>query len=132
MDIRRGMPLPLLACLDAAGEMEALRAAVAKAQNADENQNIVFCDRFLLGTLLVARRLTAKMSRKDRTYWRSWKKRNAALTVDAAMDETDRIPGYIHALSEINLGLKILLRLMRSMPSSAALYVSRVFRMATS
>jgi D-aspartate ligase len=132
MDIRRGMPLPLLACLDAAGEMEALRAAVAKAQSADENQNIVFCDRFLLGTLLVARRLTAKMSRKDRTYWRSWKKRNAARTVDAAMDETDRIPGYIHALSEINLGLKILLRLMRSMPSSAALYVSRALRMATS
>ena len=132
MDIRRGMPLPLLACLDAAGEIDALRAAVVKAQNAEENQNIVFCDRFLLGTLLVARTLTAKISRKDRMYWRSWKKRNAARMVDAAMDETDRMPGYIHAFSEISLGLKILFRLLRSMPSSAALYVSRAFKMATS
>jgi hypothetical protein len=65
-------------------------------------------------------------------YWRSWKKRNAARMVDAAMDETDRMPGYIHALSEISLGLKILFRLLRSMPSSAALYVSRAFKMATS
>ena len=36
MDIRRGMPLPLLACLDAAGETAALRDAVAKAQAEDE------------------------------------------------------------------------------------------------
>src|SRR5437016_6002455 len=36
IDIRRGMPLPLLACLDAAGETAALREAVAKAQAKDE------------------------------------------------------------------------------------------------
>jgi D-aspartate ligase len=132
MDIRRGMPLPLLACLDAVGEMEALREAVAGAQAADGNQNIVFCDSFLLGTLLVARKLTAQMSRKDRMYWRSWKKRNAARAVDAAADETDPMPGYIHALSEINLGLKLLPRYACSVPSSAAFYLSRALRMATS
>jgi hypothetical protein len=57
---------------------------------------------------------------------------NAARTVDAAMDENHRMPGYIHALSEINLGLKILLRLLQSMPSFAPLYVLRALRMATS
>jgi D-aspartate ligase len=58
-------------------------------------------------------------------YWRSWKKRNAARTVDAAADETDPIPGYIHALSELYLGLKILLRRLHTMPDAAALFLSR-------
>jgi D-aspartate ligase len=132
MDIRRGMPLPLLACLDAMGDMETLREVAARAQSANENRNTVFCDRFLLETLLVARRLTSQMSRKDRTYWQSWKRRNVACTVDAAADETDPMPGYIHALAEINLGLRLLWRYVWSLPSSAALYVSRAVRMATS
>ena len=125
MDIRRGMPLPLLACLDAAGEMEALRDAVAKAQRADEDRKIVFCDRFLLAVILLARTLTAQISRKDRLYWRSWRKRNASNTVDAAADESDPMPGVIHALSELCLGVKILPRRLRSIPDTAALFISR-------
>jgi hypothetical protein len=46
------MPLPLLAYLDAAGAMERLKATTAKAQNPDENQNVTFCDGFLLAALL--------------------------------------------------------------------------------
>ena len=53
MDIRRGMPLPLLACLDAAGETALLREAVAKAQEEDDEQT-VFCDRFTLRAILLA------------------------------------------------------------------------------
>ena len=53
MDIRRGMPLPLLACLDAAGETTSLREAVAKAQTEDDEQT-VFCDRFTLRAILFA------------------------------------------------------------------------------
>jgi predicted ATP-grasp superfamily ATP-dependent carboligase len=115
MDIRRGMPLPLLACLDAAGESKTLRETVAKTQTADENRKIVFCDRFLLGPVLLARRLNGQMSPEDRLYWRSWRKRNAAYTVDAAADKTDLIPGVIHALAEISSG-KILPRFLRLMP----------------
>ena len=65
MDIRRGMPLPLLAYFDATDEMQPLRATTAKAQNPDENQNVTFCDGFLLAALLVRRRLTGQMSHKD-------------------------------------------------------------------
>ena len=106
IDIRRGMPLPLLAYLDAAGEVEPLQATTTKAQNSDENQNVTFCDSFLLAALLVKWRLTGQMCHKDSAYWHSWKKRHAAHMVDAAIDPTDPIPGYIHALSEIKAALQ--------------------------
>jgi D-aspartate ligase len=114
MDIRRGMPLPLLACLDAAGEMQALRIAVARAQKAEEDRKIVFCDRFLLEAILLARSLTGQISRKDRLNWQRWRKRNAAFAVDAAVDGTDPMPGAIHALCEFFLGLRVLTRVIRS------------------
>lgn len=125
MDVHRGMPLPLLACLDAAGEVNALRGATAEAQKADVNRHTVFCDRFLLGAILLARTWTAQISRKDRLYWQSWRRRNASCTVDAAADAIDPMPGVIHALSELSLGLKTLPRLLSSMPDLAAHLVSR-------
>ena len=84
MDIRRGMPLPLLACLDAAGETSALQDAVAKAQD-DENAKTVFLDGFTLHAMLLAQTLTARISRQDRLYWHSWVRRNAVHAVDAAI-----------------------------------------------
>jgi predicted ATP-grasp superfamily ATP-dependent carboligase len=113
MDIRRGMPLPLLACLEAAGEIASLRDAVAKAQ-AEDDELAVFCDRFTLRAILLAQTLTARISHEDRAYWRAWTRRHAAHAVDFAADESDSIPGRIHALSEIYLGLKSLPRFMRS------------------
>jgi D-aspartate ligase len=115
LDIRRGMPLPLLACLDAAGEDAALRVAVTKAQ-AEESKGIVFRDRFTLRAILLALAVTARISRQDYAFWRAWTDRNAARAVDAASDPTDWIPGIIHALSEISLGLKAVPRLLRSTP----------------
>jgi predicted ATP-grasp superfamily ATP-dependent carboligase len=113
MDIRRGMPLPLLACLDAAGETALLRDAVAKAQEEDDGQT-VFCDRFTLRAILLAQTVTGQISREDFAYWRAWMKRHAANTVDFTADNSDPIPGVVHALSEIYLGLKSLPRFMRS------------------
>jgi D-aspartate ligase len=114
MDIRRGMPLPLFACLDAAGEKDALRAAVAKAQAADENLQTVFCDKFTLQAILLAQTITARSSHKDRSYWRAWAKQHAARAVDFAVDGNDPLPGLIHALSEIYLGLRAIPRFLRA------------------
>jgi D-aspartate ligase len=125
MDIRRGVPLPLLACLDAAGKVNALRVATAEAQKADVHRHTVFCDRFLLGAILLRRTLTAQISRTERLHWRSWRRRNAPHTVDAAADAIDPMPGVIHALSELFLGLKTVPRLLSSMPDLAARSVSR-------
>lgn len=123
MDIHRGMPLPLLACLDAAHETAALRTAVAEARVADDNNSTVFCDRFTLRAILSARSLTARISRQELAYWLAWAKRNAANCIDASADDQDPIPGIIHALSEIYLGFKGLprfLRLTRPASSGAA------------
>jgi predicted ATP-grasp superfamily ATP-dependent carboligase len=113
LDVRRGMPLPLLACLDVAGETTALRDAVAKAQT-EEDEQTVFCDRFTLRAILLAQAITGRISHKDRAYWYAWIKQHAAHTVDFAADGGDPIPGGIHVLSEIYLGLRSLPRFLRS------------------
>jgi D-aspartate ligase len=118
MDIRRAMPLPLFACLDAAGETEALREAVANAQAAHDEQ-AVFCDRFTLRAILLAQTVTGRISPEDRTYWQGWMNLNAAHAVDFAADEEDSIPEFIHVLSEIYLGLKSIPRFLRSTPRAS-------------
>jgi D-aspartate ligase len=120
MDIRRGMSLPLLACLDAAGHTRELRAEIAKAQEESAGQ-AVFCDRFTLRAILLAQTITARISRKDRDYWRGWMKQHAADAVDFAADARDPIPGAIHSLSEICLGIRSFPRFMRSTPRVAPL-----------
>lgn len=114
MDIYRGMPLPLLACLDAAGESAALRDAVAKARAGDDAAPAVFYDRFTLRSILFAQMITSRISRKDRAYWRNWIMENASHAVDAAIDPRDPTPGIVHALSEISLGLRAFPRFLRS------------------
>jgi D-aspartate ligase len=113
MDIRRNMPLPLFACLQAAGETASLSAAVVETQ-ADGDEQAVFCDRFTLRAILFAQTMTARISPEDRAYWRSWSTRHAAHAVDFVADDSDPVPGLIHALSEVYLGLKSLPRFMRS------------------
>jgi D-aspartate ligase len=113
MDIHRGMPLPLLACLDASGESTALRDAVAKAQP-DDAARTVFYDGFTLRAILFAQMITSRISRHDRANWRVWMKENALHAVDAAIDRGDPVPGIVHALSEIHLGLRAIPRFLRS------------------
>jgi D-aspartate ligase len=116
MDIRRGMPLPLLACLDAAGETTALREVVARAQVDDWDPRTVFCDRFTLNAILFAETMSGKIARKERAYWHAWKSRNKDHAVDFAIDVHDPMPSVIHVLSEIYLGCKALPRFIRSEP----------------
>jgi D-aspartate ligase len=112
MDIRRGMPLPFLACLGAVGDTTSLREAVGKAQVQD-NEQIVFCDKSALRAFLFAQTITRRMSHKDRRHWRAWLKKHAADTVDYAADGSDPIPWIIHSLAQIYLGVKALPRFMR-------------------
>ncbi len=118
MDICRGMPLPLLACLEAAGKTSMLRDAVAQAQEENDEQ-AVFYDRFTLRAILFAQTITLRISDKDRAYWHAWMKKHAGRAIDFAADDSDPIPGIIHALSEIYLGLKSLPRFLRSTPRAS-------------
>ena len=116
LEVRRGMPLPLLACLDAMGDASALRDAVANAQTEPNGAKTVLYDRFTLHALLLAQIMTSRVSRTDRAYWRSWVKQNFASSVDFAADGSDPMPGIIHALSEIYLGVRAFPRFLRSTP----------------
>jgi hypothetical protein len=48
-------------------------------------------------------------------------KQHAAHAVDVALDASDRLPGVIHALSEIYLGLKSFPRFLRATPRTSSL-----------
>jgi predicted ATP-grasp superfamily ATP-dependent carboligase len=114
MDCLRGMPLPLFAYLDAAGRTSELREAVALAREQDHGHPAVFYDRFTLRAILVAKTLTGRASREERSYWRNWMKQHAAHSVDFAADKIDRMPGIIHAFAEIILGIRAFRRFFRS------------------
>jgi D-aspartate ligase len=118
MDIARGVPLPLLACLDAAGETVALRDAIGAADSHSEDEKVVLCDRFLFRMFLLAQTLTSRMSRRDWAFWRAWMKRHEERAIDIVSERSDVMPAIIHALTEISLGLKGVLRFLRSKPSS--------------
>jgi predicted ATP-grasp superfamily ATP-dependent carboligase len=120
MDIRRGMPLPLLAWLDAIGDIDSLRGEVARAQSADDTR-VVFRDRFTLQALLVAQFLTARVSNEGLSKWRRWMKQHADHAVDFAADRDDRLPGIIHMISELYLGLRSLPRFVRATSTAASL-----------
>ena len=119
LDIRRGMPLPYFACLDALGEHEALRQAIAESEKFDQDAEAVFCDRFTFRSILVAKVLTGRISRTDLSYWRNWMKRHSTHAADFAMDADDQMPGLIHALSEIYLGLKAFPKFLRLTPKTS-------------
>ncbi|MBV9287388.1 MAG: ATP-grasp domain-containing protein [Hyphomicrobiales bacterium] len=117
LDIDRGMPLPLLACLDALGEETALRSAVEKAQAESDSQKAL-CDRFTFQATLLALTATSRISQEDLAYWRYWI-RNAADAVDVAADKKDPMPGVIHSLSETYLGLRAMWRFLGSTPRAS-------------
>jgi predicted ATP-grasp superfamily ATP-dependent carboligase len=118
LDIGSGMPLPLLACLDALGDASALRNAIENARAEDYNQKVLY-DRFTLRALLFLLAATSRISQEDLAYWRSWIKRNAAHAIDVAAEKEDPMPGFIHSLSEIYLGLRSVGRFLRSTPRAA-------------
>lgn len=115
LDIHRGSPLPLFAYLDAAGDTATLRQAVQEAQAYNDDPKVVFYDRFTLAALLQAKSLTSRISPWDLAYWRAWRTQNNRV-IDFAADSDDRLPGIVHAISEIYLGLMALPRFLRLTP----------------
>lgn len=123
MDACRGMPLALFAYLEAADRLSELRDAVAVSREDDRDDPFVFYDNFTLRAILMAKTLTGRISREERTHWRSWMKRNESHSVDFARDKTDPLPGLIHAVSETILGVKAVSRFLHSTPQVVSEHV---------
>jgi predicted ATP-grasp superfamily ATP-dependent carboligase len=114
LDASRGMPLPLLAYLDAAGKKKELAELVSKSQETTNECTAVFYDRFTLWAILTAKAMTGRISRSEWGYWRMWARRHRRHSVDFAMDVTDPMPALIHAFSEIILGIRSFRRFLNS------------------
>jgi D-aspartate ligase len=120
MDIRRGMPLPLLAWLDAAGQTAALKSAVSAAQaQSNVASATVFCDRFTLRATLLVRVLTRRITREELARWRSWIRANADNCVDVAAFNGDPLPRIVHVAAEIFVGLRGFRRFLRLTPRTS-------------
>jgi D-aspartate ligase len=122
LDIAQDSPLPLLAYLDAAGKKEALAAIVTKSRESTFSKT-VFYDRFTWAALLIAQKLTFRITLGDIEYWRRWRGQYKR-TVDFAFDSSDKVPGLIHVVSELFLGLRAVPRFLRSTPKVSRFLVS--------
>jgi D-aspartate ligase len=122
LDIRSGVSLPLLAYLDACGDVSDLDHAIAACGEIDRI-DLGFSDLFTVTLMMTLRSLISRRAPREVFAWH-WEKRGRL--VDAALDRQDPLPGLIHALSELSLGFlalprfvaesKLLMRLKASKP----------------
>jgi D-aspartate ligase len=131
LDIHRDMPLPLLACLDAAGDRRALREAIDRAHNYDQTRPATIQDGFTLRATLLAQRLRGAGGRAERDKWKGWMRTHAPHMIDFAADRRDALPAAIHTLSETWLGLRALPRFFREAPGPASVALPMTTEKAT-
>jgi predicted ATP-grasp superfamily ATP-dependent carboligase len=109
LDIARGIPLPLLAYLDACGSLDELDAVLATART-HAQPALGFSDMFTT-TLMLALRAGLNLPAARAAIAWHWRHRRGL--VDATFDAQDPLPFFAHALCEIRLGLEQLPRLFR-------------------
>ena len=117
-DIARGLSLPMWAYLGACGQEKRLRCDMRGAR-VPEGAPTAFYDGFTFRALLTALTITGRLSTVDRANWKRWCERDRVGPVDIAMDKLDPLPGFVHALSEVKLGLAALPRFLRRSGSTS-------------
>lgn len=100
-EIDRGLDLPYFEYLAAAGEHEALRAAVLEARSGGGPAQGAFCHRIHLEIFMALQRLTGGMSRADVHNWRAWLKRHRGHVSDPVLDREDCLPGLVEIASTL-------------------------------
>jgi predicted ATP-grasp superfamily ATP-dependent carboligase len=102
LDIARGIPLPLLAYLDASGDLAGLDAVLAAART-EARTTLGFSDMFTT-TLMMALRLAVNFPTARGAV--AWHWRNRRGLVDATFDWRDPLPFLGHAVCELRVGLE--------------------------
>jgi predicted ATP-grasp superfamily ATP-dependent carboligase len=117
LDVARGIPLPLLAYLDACGDLDGLDAALSAAR-AHAKPPLCFSDMFTTTLMLALRAIVNPSAARDSIVWH-WRRRRDL--VDATFDLQDPLPLLGHACCELRLGFEQLPRLFKEarLPSTA-------------
>ncbi len=96
LDVARGLPLPLIAYHAALGDRAEVERLLASVPPGDDKR--VFCSRFGLEVLLVAQRVSGRMSSVEVERWRAWYRDNESEVVDATASKGDMLPAVVDAL----------------------------------
>lgn len=119
LDISTGAALPLLVYHDACGDLDALDEAVAGCSAPHVVETAGLVDGFTATIVLLLRMFEGRRHSRRVLQW-CWQRR--AHLVDVALDRSDRLPGIVHALSELRLGIAAIARLLgrkaRRLPES--------------
>jgi D-aspartate ligase len=98
-DVSRGLDVPYLVYLAAAGERRELERAVRDAREQTVKAPGAYCHRIDLEITLRLQSWAGRISRKDYERWRGWLARHRV--TDAVMDRDDWGPGLAEATSAL-------------------------------
>jgi len=95
-DVARGSSLPLMAYHAARGDEAALEREVARAAAwRPDGRRYAYCNTFDFALLLLAQRLSSRLSKEEYQAWRAWYRDNREHLVDSSWCGHDRIPGLV-------------------------------------
>jgi D-aspartate ligase len=100
-DVRRGVPLPLLAYYQALGDETALRALLSTSVRTQGDAPEVHLHRVGLEMLLVSQRFAGACSAEEAARWRVWQASAGEKASDAVYDRDDMLPAVIDAAAAI-------------------------------
>ncbi len=99
-DIRRGLPLPVLAYYAALGDRSAVTRLAAESAAGGDDQRTAYCHRIDLEQLLCFQRLSGALSAEEARHWRGWYDSRRESVVDAVIDSDDRLPAFSEILQQ--------------------------------
>jgi D-aspartate ligase len=97
-DIARGLPLPLLAYIDALGRPAHLESLIEPHKTQPASTGRVYVDLFSLRLILFAQRLSGVLTAAERRKWTDWYGKNRHHCTYAVIDSGDRLPAILAAV----------------------------------
>jgi predicted ATP-grasp superfamily ATP-dependent carboligase len=94
-EIARGLPLPALVYEAASQERESLRTLIEHANRWRSEGPFIYCHRLVFEVLLLGQRLSGRLDASEVMRWRNWYRLGQRRAVDAVMDPSDRLPGWV-------------------------------------
>jgi predicted ATP-grasp superfamily ATP-dependent carboligase len=93
-DLSRGLCLPELMYHGTRGAEPEFEHCLASARDENSKER-THSNRFVLGVMLRAQRLSGALSREEERHWRDWYRTHRTHCTDAVLDAADPLPGVV-------------------------------------